>query len=300
MASAMQLCTVMVVPAIRSDGTAVWQETQDSVFTRMNTFLTANSVSFTSQRKECREIAAAGIQNQTVVSGWIQSQNRFGMCTAFWDGAAATSQQGADAIASDAANQGILLPICDTDPAVIGYLQTIGMVRVCMMDYEALACSWTPSQGIESASFEAAPTYLFSTTPAGVDTVRPPGCRARRTFGSLGLVPLSFASLSLFPLISSPRRSTPTFCNRGLFPILSATARSETIVLLVMRPSPPRSSFDRSLDNRSVSHVCLRCCHVVPYHCRGVSYCRQSRRTLAIDTHGRHAIDVSVTCSNEK
>jgi hypothetical protein len=162
---------MMVAPGLMSaPGGVIYQETMGSMLARIDAFLDSQNISSVADYKQrCSEVAAAGVANSTaagasgVLSGWVQSQSRFGMCYipentygGVFSLASLTSIPYADGL-------------CDQDPSVIGFLQTISMQWVCEVHYAAPACNWTASYGGESIVWEPRPGYVPGSVNGGSD-----------------------------------------------------------------------------------------------------------------------------------
>jgi hypothetical protein len=96
--------------------------------------------------------------NSTVLSGWVQSQNRFGLCLGAYGG----TYRPTDDLAGD----------CDNDPNVIGFLQTISMQWICIVSYSMTnnnsQCDWRPAYAFNSIQWEARPNYVPGTNGAPI------------------------------------------------------------------------------------------------------------------------------------
>lgn len=190
-------CSMMVAPALRvtpagAGGTpagAVYQETMSSSMSRINAFLDSENVTFTSSYQQWLQVAAADVLNSTVLSGWVESLNRFGMCSV---GGGSSRAGGIFPASTDFKYIGEH-HWCDHDPNVIGmYLQTISKQWVCAVTYDVIAsCNWSPAYEFDAIKWELRQNYVPS-PPAPPEPETSKATRARATSSLLFVVATGF------------------------------------------------------------------------------------------------------------
>lgn len=181
-------CAMLVPPLLKLESGQLYQESLDSVASRVACFLTSQNAS--DIRLSWLQLPAAAVGNQTVLSGWVQSQNRFGMCFADLGGGGAISALSTD----DAAHYKHESTPCDIDPSVIGHLQTISMVMVRDVFYQLppnanASCNWSPAYGAEEAQWQLRPGYNPGSANGAPDASANPAHRIHPDLGfALALV----------------------------------------------------------------------------------------------------------------
>jgi hypothetical protein len=182
-------CSLMAAPALKSTPPGVvYQETLDSLMSRLDSFLDSQNVTFAPGLVNCNPIAAAAVSNSTVLSGWVQSQNRFGLCYS------TVGSDIAGGVFSTAAAAALRNMACDQDPSVIGYLQTLSMQWVCQCHYQAPTCDWSPSYGASAIQFEPRPNYVPGSAGGGSEATTS-GATMKLSFAPLVLTLISLANV---------------------------------------------------------------------------------------------------------
>lgn len=181
-------CSIMAAPALKSSpGGVVYQETLGSLNFRIDSFLDSQNVTFAPGLVNCIPVAAAAVSNSTVLSGWVQSQNRFGLCyTTF-------GEDISGGVFSAAAASILSGMACDQDPNVIGYLQTISMQWVCQGHYQAPTCDWSPLYAAAAIQFEPRPNYVPGSAGGGSEATTS-GAPVNLSFAPLLLTLISLAN----------------------------------------------------------------------------------------------------------
>jgi hypothetical protein len=210
-------CSMLVVPALQiSAAGVVQQETLDWVGQRLCAFLDEQNA--TDVRLGWLSLAAAAVANQTVLSGWVQSQNRFGLCFAESHGGGISSGLSTGDLGwMNGITSGGIRGVCDSDPSVIGHLQTVSMVMVRDVFYRSASpgagCPWVPSCGASGAQFAPRAGYVpGSTNGASPATNDSPAPRRATPLGPLAplLAPLApLLTLCTF-LFSAAARAAAT------------------------------------------------------------------------------------------